>query len=197
MRTARGRGIAVSYAPGARLVETSPAAIADAAAVARGSDAVIAFVGLDPRLEGEQRGTRFNPGGDRFDLDMPAAQRELCEALFATGKPVIVVLTGAVAAACQTADALDRHVAVAEDLATQPHAFQPARGEQVFFGLGHLVWLAGKKLHPAGCAAGVPAAGVKLVHPGILLQSQHQPFAFHNVKIAYSIHGQFGHVPPR
>ena len=55
---------------------------------------MIAVVGLDPRLEGEEHGTRFNPGGDRLDLDLPAAQRQLVEALFATGKPVIVVLTG-------------------------------------------------------------------------------------------------------
>ena len=71
-----------------------PSAIAAAVDAARDSDAVIAFVGLDPRLEGEERGTRFNPGGDRLNLDLPAAQRELVEALFATGKPVIVVLTG-------------------------------------------------------------------------------------------------------
>ncbi len=90
---ARARGITVGYAAGSRLVETSPRAIAAAVAAARDSDAVIAFVGLDPRLEGEERGTRFNPGGDRLDLDIPAAQRQLVEALFATGKPVIAVLT--------------------------------------------------------------------------------------------------------
>ncbi len=91
---ARARGVSVGYAPGARLIETSPGAIADAVATARDSDAVIAVVGLDPRLEGEEHGNRFNPGGDRLNLDLPAAQRQLVEALFATGKPVIVVLTG-------------------------------------------------------------------------------------------------------
>ena len=91
---ADARGVEVDYAPGSRLIETTPAAIAKAVAVAREADAVVAFVGLDPRLEGEEFGTRFNPGGDRLDLDMPAAQRELCEALLATGKPVIAVLTG-------------------------------------------------------------------------------------------------------
>jgi beta-glucosidase len=91
---ADARGLSVGYAPGARLVDTSPAKIAAAVAVARDADAVIAFVGLDPRLEGEEHGERFNPGGDRQDLDMPAAQRELVEALLATGKPVIAVLTG-------------------------------------------------------------------------------------------------------
>jgi beta-glucosidase len=91
---ADARGVTVDYAPGARLVETTPAKIAAAVAVAKEADAVIAFVGLDPRLEGEERGTRFNPGGDRLDLDMPAAQRALVEAVLATGKPVIAVLTG-------------------------------------------------------------------------------------------------------
>jgi beta-glucosidase len=91
---AETRGVSVRYAPGARLVETSPRRIADAVAVARDADAVLAFVGLDPRLEGEEHGERFNPGGDRVDLEMPAAQRELVEALLATGKPVIAVLTG-------------------------------------------------------------------------------------------------------
>jgi beta-glucosidase len=91
---AEARGVRVDYAPGARLVDTSPGKIADAVAIAREADAVIAFVGLDPRLEGEERGTRFNPGGDRLDLDMPAAQRQLVEALLATGKPVVAVLTG-------------------------------------------------------------------------------------------------------
>ena len=91
---ADARGVIVDYAPGARLVETSPARIAAAVAAAREADAVIAFVGLDPRLEGEEHGERFNPGGDRLDLDIPAAQRELVEAVLATGKPVIAVLTG-------------------------------------------------------------------------------------------------------
>src|SRR6185295_11722970 len=40
---ARARGITVGYAPGSRLVETSAAAIARAVAVAKDSDAVIAF----------------------------------------------------------------------------------------------------------------------------------------------------------
>jgi beta-glucosidase len=90
---ARARGITVGYAAGSRLVETSPAAIARAVAVAKDSDVVIAFVGLDPRLEGEQRGTRFNPGGDRFDLDLPPRNASR-GGLLATGKPSIAVLTG-------------------------------------------------------------------------------------------------------
>ncbi len=72
---AEARGLGVGYAPGARLVDTSPATIAAAVAVARDADAVIAFVGPRPRLEGEEHGEPLQPGGDRQDLDMPAAQQ--------------------------------------------------------------------------------------------------------------------------
>jgi beta-glucosidase len=91
---ARARGVSVAYAPGARLLDTSDGDIADAVAAARGADAVIAVVGLDPRLEGEENETRLNRAGDRTDLGLPAAQQRLLEALAATGRPLVVVLTG-------------------------------------------------------------------------------------------------------
>ena len=59
---ARARGVTVGYAAGSRLVETSPAAIAEAVAVASDSDVVVAFVGLDPRLEGEAARHALQPG---------------------------------------------------------------------------------------------------------------------------------------
>ena len=95
-RAAAARGISVSYARGARLVDASPGAIADAVAVARAAELVIAVVGLDPRLEGEEggRGMGLNPAGDKPDLELPAAQRQLLEAVIAVGRPVVVVLTG-------------------------------------------------------------------------------------------------------
>ena len=88
------RGVEVSYAQGARLITTSDGALADAAAVARAADAVIAVVGLDPRLEGEEHDSRLNRAGDRADLDLPAAQQRLLEAVAAAGKPLVVVVTG-------------------------------------------------------------------------------------------------------
>jgi beta-glucosidase len=63
-------------------------------AIARGSDVVVAVLGLDPRLEGEEGDSALNPAGDRRDLGLPGSQEKLLEALVATGKPVIVVLTG-------------------------------------------------------------------------------------------------------
>ena len=91
---ARARDVSVAYARGGRLTETSSGDLADAAAVARDSDAVIAVVGLDPRLEGEENDARLNRAGDRVDLGLPASQERLLEVVAATGKPVIVVLTG-------------------------------------------------------------------------------------------------------
>lgn len=61
----------------------------DALAAARRADAVIFVGGISSRLEGEE-GT--NGGGDRADLDLPAVQDQLLKALYATGKPVILVL---------------------------------------------------------------------------------------------------------
>jgi beta-glucosidase len=57
---------------------------------------VIVFVGgLSPELEGEEMKVPYPgfAGGDRTDLELPASQQRLLEALHATGKPVVLVLT--------------------------------------------------------------------------------------------------------
>jgi len=61
----------------------------DALAAARRADAVIFVGGISSQMEGEE-GTGGN--GDRTDLDLPAVQDQLLKALYATGKPVILVL---------------------------------------------------------------------------------------------------------
>ena len=69
------------------------AQIAEAVAVAKASNVVLAFVGLSPQLEGEEMSIKiegFN-GGDRTSVDLPASQRALLEAVAATGRPVVVV----------------------------------------------------------------------------------------------------------
>jgi beta-glucosidase len=93
---AQARGATVRYARGSTLAGggRSSAQLRDAVAAARRSDVVVAVVGLDPRLEGEEGETALNPTGDRHDLGLPGSQEKLIEALVATGKPVIVVLTG-------------------------------------------------------------------------------------------------------
>ena len=90
------RGATVRYARGATLAGSggSSAQLREALTAARKSDLVVAVVGLDPRLEGEENDSALNPAGDRRELGLPASQEKLLQALVATGKPVIVVLTG-------------------------------------------------------------------------------------------------------
>ena len=62
--------------------------------VAKQADVVVAFVGLSPNLEGEEMPIDIPgfDGGDRTNLQLPEAQKELLHALAATGKPLVVVL---------------------------------------------------------------------------------------------------------
>ncbi|AKC88215.1 glucan 1,4-alpha-glucosidase [Pseudoxanthomonas suwonensis] len=62
---------------------------------ARGADAVVFVGGLTGDVEGEEMTVNYPgfAGGDRTDIRLPATQQTLLEALHATGKPVVVVLT--------------------------------------------------------------------------------------------------------
>jgi beta-glucosidase len=93
----------VVYSPGpggersARLMwskvdlKPQPAAIE----AARNADVVVAVVGITSELEGEEMQVHEEgfKGGDRTSLDLPKPEEELIEALSATGKPLVVVLT--------------------------------------------------------------------------------------------------------
>ena len=66
----------------------------EALEAARQADAVVMFLGLSPRLEGEEmkvpaEGFR---GGDRIDLGLPRAQEDLLRKVTSLGKPVVLVL---------------------------------------------------------------------------------------------------------
>jgi beta-glucosidase len=86
--------------------------LGEAMQAAKNSDAIVAFVGLSPNLEGEEMNVHVDgfDGGDRTSIELSAAQERLLEALGATGKPLIVVLTTgsalAVPWASEHADAL-------------------------------------------------------------------------------------------
>lgn len=70
--------------------------VSEAVAVAKNSDVVIAVLGLDETLEGEEGDTGNSyASGDKVDLLLPEVQRELLEALVNTNKPVILInMTG-------------------------------------------------------------------------------------------------------
>ncbi|MGA2046683.1 MAG: glycoside hydrolase family 3 C-terminal domain-containing protein [Terracidiphilus sp.] len=62
---------------------------------AKSADIVIAVVGITSELEGEEMQVEEPgfKGGDRTSLDLPMPEEELIEAVAATGKPLVVVLT--------------------------------------------------------------------------------------------------------
>ncbi len=82
------------------------AQIDEAVARANEADAVVAFVGLSPELEGEEMNIKIDgfSGGDRTSIDLPAPQQKLLEAVAATGKPLIVVLQSGSAVALNWAN---------------------------------------------------------------------------------------------
>ena len=79
--------------------------LAEAVEAVKGADAAVAFVGLNPNLEGEEMRVNIPgfAGGDRTDINLPESQEKLIEAAVATGKPVIVVLTSGSALAANYA----------------------------------------------------------------------------------------------
>jgi beta-glucosidase len=86
--------------------------LSEAVDAARNADVTIAFVGLNPSLEGEEMSVAAAgfAGGDRTTLDLPAPQSRLLDAVIATGKPVVIVLTSGSAVAPN--DAVKRAAAV-------------------------------------------------------------------------------------
>ena len=67
----------------------------EAIAAAKNADVVIAVLGITSELEGEEMQVSEPgfEGGDRTSLDLPKPEEDLLEALVATGKPVVLVLT--------------------------------------------------------------------------------------------------------
>jgi beta-glucosidase len=106
MHLPNDRNVDLDWAPPANSL------LGQAIDAAKRSDAIVAFVGLSPNLEGEEMNVHVEgfEGGDRTSIELPAAQEKLLEALGATGRPLIVVLTSgsalAVPWAKEHADAL-------------------------------------------------------------------------------------------
>jgi beta-glucosidase len=67
----------------------------EAVAAAKNADVVVAVVGITSQLEGEEMHVDEPgfKGGDRTSLDLPRPEQALLEAVAATGKPLVVVLT--------------------------------------------------------------------------------------------------------
>jgi beta-glucosidase len=72
-------------------LQPQPAAIE----AAKAADVVVAVVGITSELEGEEMQVDEPgfKGGDRTSIDLPKPEQDLLEAVAATGKPLVVVLT--------------------------------------------------------------------------------------------------------
>ncbi len=93
-------GTRVYYAPGCHLYKNKVEEhafdrdrIQEAVSAAERSDLAIMCLGLDAGLEGEE-GDQSNAyaSGDKLDLNLPGLQQELLEAVYKTGKPIVLVL---------------------------------------------------------------------------------------------------------
>jgi beta-glucosidase len=109
IRTLVSAETAVLYAKGCGITDGSPDELAEAVDAARQSQAVVMVMGLSQQLEGEQGQQEGNPPGitsqgDRMTLNLPPAQEELLAAVFAAGKPMVLVLMGGSAVAVNWAD---------------------------------------------------------------------------------------------
>lgn len=79
--------------------------IAEAVNCAEISDVVVLCLGLDATIEGEEMHQSNAYGsGDKYDLNLPGQQQKLMEAVYATGKPVILVLLAGSALSVTWAD---------------------------------------------------------------------------------------------
>ena len=80
---------------------------AEAVRAAQQADAVVMFLGLTARLEGEEMSVAVDGfrGGDRTSIDLPAAQQRLLERVVAVGKPTVLVLLNGSAIAVNWAQA--------------------------------------------------------------------------------------------
>ena len=74
---------------------------------ARNADFVVVVLGLSARIEGEEMRVNADgfEGGDRTRIDLPAPQEQLLERVYATGKPIVLVLMNGSALAINWADA--------------------------------------------------------------------------------------------
>lgn len=84
----------VYYAKGCPLKEKSTEGFEEAVEIAKKSEVIIMVLGISRRIEGEEgESIESDLRGDRVDIDLPAIQEELLKTIYATGKPIVLILT--------------------------------------------------------------------------------------------------------
>ncbi len=91
---AKTRNIALKYAKGSEIGGIVTTGYAEAVQTAKSADVVVMVLGITPHQEGEENENKENPSGDRSSIQLPKVQEDLLKAVVATGKPVVLVLTG-------------------------------------------------------------------------------------------------------
>jgi beta-glucosidase len=112
IREAAGEDIRIYYAEGCHLYKQSSTDLdapkdrfAEAISAAQRADVTVLCLGLDATIEGEEGDTSNEfSGGDRKNLNLLGLQQELMEAVYAAGKPVILVLLSGSALTINWAD---------------------------------------------------------------------------------------------
>ncbi len=112
IREAVGRNTRIYYSEGCHLYRDKVEGLgepgdrfAEAVAAAESSDAVVMCLGLDASIEGEEGDTSNEyASGDKNHLNLPGLQQQLLEAVYAAGKPVVLVLLSGSALAVTWAD---------------------------------------------------------------------------------------------
>ncbi len=102
-------GVQVNYARGSDILDRSQEGFEEALQAARSSQVAVVVLGLSQQLEGENGQQEGNPPGvtslgDRTNLDLTPIQEDLLKAIYATGKPVILVLINGSALSINWAD---------------------------------------------------------------------------------------------
>jgi beta-glucosidase len=88
LKEALGSNVKVEYEQGAGFIEAAdPSMIARAVELARKSDVAVLFLGTNLKVEAE--------GRDRRDLNLPGAQQQLMEAVYAANPQTVLVLMNA------------------------------------------------------------------------------------------------------
>jgi beta-glucosidase len=109
VRSAAGAECQVTYTKGCHIWKEDTSGYSEAVDNALSADIVVFFGGLNQGLEGEEgQEEGLPPGeksqGDRATIELPAPQEALLHALYATGKPIILVLLNGSAVAINWAD---------------------------------------------------------------------------------------------
>lgn len=110
IRAAVAPGTEVHYTRGCNILGGNQDGFAEAIEAASSSDVVVMVMGLSQQMEGEEGQQEGNPPGitsrgDRdLALDLPIIQGELLEAVYSTGKPIILVLINGSMVAINWAD---------------------------------------------------------------------------------------------